>query len=540
MKGRMLASVVMTAIGASLLAAAMFASTASGAGAGSAAATVKKGGTITWVNRSDFDYVDPGLAYFSHSWNMMSATNLTLLYYPHTEGPARNRLAGMASPMPKVSNGGKTYTFTIKKGFRFSDGKPVTAANFKRAFDRGKNATMQSPASSFMDDIASYSAKGQVFTVTLKQVAPDFLARMTMQFFSAVPVDLPFTAEGIKAPVISAGPYYLKEWNPKSSALAVRNPYWKNNAEPFKSLGFAANVDQIRWIVGPDPATQRLMCERGEADLCSFPPTQAKELADKYGINKSQFYVKPQIGNWYLAMNTSRGIFQNNVKLRQAVSNAIDRRFMVAQHGYLAGNRTDQFLPNAMPGFKNFDIYSLKGPNYAKAKTLAQGNTRDGKAVLYTRNDSFGPSIAQSIQFNLKQIGIDVEIKPFDRVVQHEKTATRGEPFDMTVEGWIADYPDPANFINVLLDGRRIQADNNVNASYFNNSTYNAKMDAAYKLAGDARANTYAILDRDLMKDQAPVAAYLATSARFMTSTKVGCYQYSGAQGILLTQICTK
>ena len=125
----------------------------------------------------------------------------------------------------------------------------------------------------------------------------------------------------------------------------MRNPYWKNNQEPFKSLGFATNLDQIRWIVGPDPATQRLMCERGEADLCSFPPAQAKELADKYGINKSQFFVKPQIGNWYLAMNTSRGIFQNNTKLRQAVSNAIDRRFMVAQHGYLAGKRTDQFIP---------------------------------------------------------------------------------------------------------------------------------------------------------------------------------------------------
>ena len=91
-----------------------------------------------------------------------------------------------------------------------------------------------------------------------------------------------------------------------------------------------------------------------------------------------------------------------------------------------------------MPGFKNFDIYSLKGPNYAKAKALAQGNTRDGKAVMYTFNTAQGPPIAQSVQFNLKQIGIDVEIKLFDRVVQHEKTATRGEPFDLTLEGWVA------------------------------------------------------------------------------------------------------
>lgn len=537
MKGRMMASVVMTALGASLLAAAMFATTAAGAGA---AATVKKGGTITTVSRSDFDYVDPGLAYFSHSWNMMSATHLTLTYYPHTEGPARQRLAGMAAPLPRVSNGGKTYTFRIKNGFKFSNGANVTAANFKRAFDRGINKTMQSPASSFMDDVASYRANGMTFTVTLKKVAPDFLARMSMMFFAAVPTNLPFTAEGIKAPVVSAGPYYLREWNQKNSALAVRNPHWKNNQEPFKSLGFAANVDQLRWLVGPDPATQRLMCERGEADLCSFPPAQAKELADKYGINKSQFFVKPQIGNWYLAMNTSRGIFQNNTKLRQAVANAIDRRFMVAQHGYLAGNRTDQFIPIGMPGFKNFDIYSLKGPNYAKARTLAQGSTRDGKAVMYTYNVSAGPPIAQSVQFNLKQIGIDVEIKLFDRVVQHEKTATRGEPFDLTLEGWLADYPDPANFINVLLDGRRIQADNNVNASYFNNAAFNARMDRAYALAGDARTNAYAILDRDIMRDQAPVAPYISSAARTLTSTKVGCFGYSGSQGVLLTQLCTK
>ena len=87
------------------------------------------------------------------------------------------------------------------------------------------------------------------------------------------------------------------------------------------------------------------------------------------------------------------------------------------------------------------------------------------------------------------------------------------------------DYPDPANFINVLLDGRRIQADNNVNASYFNNPTYNARMDKAYSLAGDARTNAYAILDRDIMKDQAPVARTSPPPRAWLTSTKVGCFQ---------------
>ena len=88
------------------------------------------------------------------------------------------------------------------------------------------------------------------------------------------------------------------------------------------------------------------------------------------------------------------------------------------------------------------------------------------------------------MQFNLKQIGIDVEIKQFDRVVQHDKVGTRGEPFDIGLSGWGMDYPDPSNFINVLLDGRRIQATNNVNESYFNNAANNKRMDRAYAPRG--------------------------------------------------------
>ena len=92
--------------------------------------------------------------------------------------------------MPRVSNGGKTYTFTIKRGFKFSNGTNVTAANFKRAFDRALNKAMGSPGSSFLDDVARYRTIGAYqFQVTLKKVAPDFLARMSMMFFAAVPTN---------------------------------------------------------------------------------------------------------------------------------------------------------------------------------------------------------------------------------------------------------------------------------------------------------------------------------------------------------------
>jgi peptide/nickel transport system substrate-binding protein len=540
MKGRILSSVAMTAIGVSMLIAAMLAGSASG---GTQASSKKQaGGSLTITNTSDFDYVDTALSYFSHTWTMMSASQLTLLYFPHVEGAAGGRLSPMAAQgMPKISNNGKTYTFTIKKGFKFSDGTPVTSANFKRAFDRALNKASQSPASSFLDDVASYKAPNpSTFIVNQKTVAPDFMARMTMMFFAAVPANLPFTADGVKAPTVSAGPYYLKEWNEGTSALMVRNPFWKNTVEPFKSIGFKNNVDQYRWLVGATPATQRLQCEKGEADVCTFPPTQAKELFDKYGLNKTQFWVKPETVLIYLGLNVESPLFKGNVKLRQAIANAIDRKFMVAQHGFLAGKRTDQFLPFSMPGFKDADVYSLRGPNYVKAKALAAGNTRTGKALFLSDNVGVGPPIAQSVQFNLKQIGIDLEIKLLDRVVQQTKMATKGEPFEMGLNAWGMDYPDPANFINVLLDGRRIQASNNVNTSYFNDPKYNALMDKAYGLAGQPRLDAYAALDKALVKDAVPVAPYLSRNARRMTSKKVGNFQFTSIQGVVLTALSAK
>jgi ABC-type transport system substrate-binding protein len=359
-----------------------------------------------------------------------------------------------------------------------------------------------------------------------------------------VPASFPLDTEVDKGPIHSAGPYYVQEWNKKTSAVLVRNPNWKNNQEPFKSLGFQNNVDRITYSgIGGDLATHRLQCENNEADACGFPTTAAKELADKYGVNKGRFFVDRDLTVWRVDLNNEQPLFKDNPKLRQAVLHALDRRFMTAQHGYLAGKRTDQFIPYGMQGFKEANLYSLKGPNYAKARQLAQGNTRSGKAVFYAFNRAQGPGVAQSVQFNLKQIGLDVEIKLFDRAVQNAKAATRGEPFDITHEGWHADYPDPSNFINVLLDGRRLQAENNVNTSYFSGNgvaNYTKKLDAAYSATGAKRLDLYAALDRDIMLNGAPTATYNSGTTRRFFGPEVGCFISNAQVGTVLTSICKK
>ena len=108
-----------------------------------------------------------------------------------------------------------------------------------------------------------------------------------------------------------------------------------------------------------------------------------------------------------------------------------------------------------MPGCKDADDLPARRPGNTikKAQKLANGNTASGKACSGRRTVLLLRSRPQIVQFNLKQIGLDVEIKQFARAVQIEKEGTRGEPFDITTEGWIADYADPYDFINVLLTG---------------------------------------------------------------------------------------
>ena len=559
MKNRFWLWIVMATVGVALLVATAFAGAATSAPSASAKADAR-GGTFRYDSRSDFDYIDPSLAYFTHTWQLGAAVSLQLLGYPDKEGAEGSRLRPEAAAgMPTVSRDGKTYTFRIKPGFRFSNGTPVTSRNFAFSINRALNPKMQSPAASFVEDIVGAKAvldgkaatasgirtpNATTLVIKLTKVAPDFLSRMTMEFFPAMPLNTPAVPEGVQAPMVSAGPYFVKEWVQKRSALVVRNPYWNNNKEPWKSLGRPNNVDAVQYTFGNELAATKLRIDQNQTDFGGIPTAEYAGLVEKYGINKERFFIRKNLVFWYLALNNEGALFKGNTKLRQAVNWAIDRPQMVRQHGYLAGGRTDQILPPGMPGFKNWSIYPLGGVNntsLTKAKGLAQGNLRSGKAVFYAFNAAFGPTVAQVVQFNLKQIGIDVEIKQFDRVVQHEKVGTRGEPFDISHSGWGADYADPSNFINVLLDGTRIQATNNVNESYFNDPTFNRRMAQAAALSGDARLKAYGELDRDITKDGAPLATYINTNGRYYVSQSVGCFTVDPTHGVInLVAICKK
>ncbi len=542
-------SIVMVAVGASLLVVAGFAQPSSAA-SGKAG---KTGGTLNYDLQTDIDYSDPALSYYVPSWEIEYATCLKLLNYPDANGAKSGQLVPEAATgFPKVSNGGKTYDFNVSAPFtKFNTGEAVSPANFQHAIERLADPKMQSGATPFITDIVGVQAKldgkassvsgvkvkGSHLVVTLTKAAPDFLSRVAMPFFCAVPKSLPIDANGVLTPA-SAGPYYIQARTPNKSITIKRNPNYKGK-RPH-------NADQIQYTIGNSLEATKLRLENGQADFGGVPPSAYAGLASQYGVNKGRFFVKPNLGIWYVAMNHDRPLFKQggangNVNLAKAVNYALDRHAMVIQRGAYSGVRTDQILPPGMAGFKQADIYpTVKPPNFALAKKLAAGHTGDGKAVLYTFSSSYGPLWAQIVQFDMKQIGLDVEVKPFARAVQFEKEGTRGEPFDMTLEGWSADYPDPFDFINVLLSGDSIHDANNNNVAYFNSPAYNKKMEAAARLSGAARYSAYGNLDIDLMKNAAPWAPILNPNNRYFVSGRVGCFTYNNVYGLDLAAMCVK
>jgi ABC-type transport system substrate-binding protein len=344
-----------------------------------------------------------------------------------------------------------------------------------------------------------------------------------MEFFCAVPTNLPHDPNGIEEPPM-AGPYYIVDWTKGKSLTMRRNPNYKGT-RPH-------NLDAVTWVIGNQPEATQLRISAGEADIGTIPPSSYAALGAQYGVNKGRFFVQPALSTWFLAMNHDRPLFKTggphgNVNLAKAINNAIDRHALIIQRGAYSGKRTDQILPPNMPGYREADLYpTIKPPNFTLAKRLAQGHTGGGEATLYTWSETYGPLWAQVVQFDLSQIGLDVKIQTYPRSVQIGKIQTRGEGFDLALNGWGADYADPFDFLNVLLYGPSLQAANNVNVSYFDDPEFNKRLQQASVVGGAARYRAYGQIDVDVMRTAAPLAPILNANQRYFVSSRLGCFTY--------------
>ena len=507
---------------------------------------------ISLAPQSGLDHMDPALSFTPPGWALIDTTCARLMSYPDRPPPAGFRVEPeVAAAPPRVSADLKTYTFTLRKGFRFSTGAPVTADAFARAITRALEPAMHSPGARFMLDIvgatavrsgrsaavSGVDAHGRTLTVHLAHPSPDFASRTTLPFFCAVPPNLPADPEGFGV-IPSAGPYTVVEYRPGERVVIRRNPYYGGN-RPHHVDGF--NVD----LRAASPAEMLRQIERGEADWGhSLAPVfldPALDLVARYGINKTRLFEKPGLTMRLFVFNSSRPLFGNNPRLRRAVNFALDRQALqAASGGPLAGALTDQYLPPSVPGYRDADIYPLDHANVKRARELARGNLRGGRAVLMVSDFAQPLALAQLAKRQLAEIGLDVTIKT---VPEHIATAAYldalaapGVGWDIAMVLYTPNLPDPHAYINLLLDTQFVGG---TNLGRFESRRYDDAMRRASRLpqASD-RYRAYAALDARLARDAAPIAALSSLNEYTLVSTRVGCMILRPV--LDLTAVCLK
>jgi peptide/nickel transport system substrate-binding protein len=497
-------------------------------------ATPPKGGIfrVVFAPPEPLDTMDPAMANTQASWSLLDLTCARLMTYPDKPPPAAFQLVPeVAATPPTVSRDGKTYTFTLRRDFRFSDGTPVDARAFARAINRTLSPGVRSLGTRYMEDIVgaravqagrAASAKGVVargYRLTIRLVQPlgDLPARTSMPFFCAVPPNLPADPEG-RGAFPGSGAYYVSEYRPGERITIRRNRFYRGK-RPHHVDGFDVDLT----AGSPQEILNRI--EDGRADWGIVPPplyfAPERELVRKYGVNRKdgQFHVKPGFTLRAFVLNTSSPLFRGNSRLRQAVNHAIDRGAFGG--GNLGAQLTDQILPPALPGFRDAKIYPLSKPNLAKARQLARGQLRGGKAVLYVNDLPLTLGVGQILKQQLAPIGLDVEVRGIPGAAINTRLATPGEPFDMTfLVTPNVDYYDPYAFLNLLLESRFIGRTNWAN---LRSAKWDRRLQAASRLRGRERLRAYGQLDVELARDVAAIAATTYLNEPTLVSKRVGC-----------------
>jgi peptide/nickel transport system substrate-binding protein len=174
-------------------------------------------------------------------------------------------------------------------------------------------------------------------------------------------------------------------------------------------------------------------------------------------------------------------------------------------------------------GFHDAHIFPIGRPDLAKARKLAAG--KGGTAVLYTyTGDPAANAQIEVLRTDLARIGIRLDVRQLAFGVLVSAIGDPREPYDMVLLGWQADYPDPFDFINILLDGRHITPQANQDLAQMNVRVFNRRMQAASRLTGDGRAAAYAKLDVDIMRDFTPWIPIANANIREFVSSRVGCF----------------
>ncbi len=508
----------------------------------------KRGGTLLVLQETDFEHLDPGIAYYSLDYEVVFATQRPL----YSQKPnSTEETPDMASGPPEISNGGKTVTVHIREGIHFSPpvNSEVTSEDVAYAIERGANPNVANPY------IASYfkSIEGEPTATGGPMKGIETPSKYEIVFHLTEPKGqlvadallLPLTAAVPKAYTekfdknkpsnyadyqVATGPYMLKNnaegkvlgigYIPGKSATLVRNPKW-NAATDYRP----AYLNEVQIKIGGTNAVIGRQVLEGTDVIENEPPAQSavRLAAEKF---KSQMEISPGAGSHYIGVNNKVGAF-SSINLRKAFWAALDRTAMdKARGGELVTNVATHFIYPTINGFEQAG--GLKGPTGAQFDFNEHPEGSMAIAEKYMRLAGFpsgkytghetvtivgatgdpAEQDAEIVQQTLKNLGFPVKFTLVETSTMYAKYCNVPKE-EITVcpnVGWIADFADPQTVLNITFNGTTIVPTGNVNWGQTNVPKINAAMAAAENVTGkEARGKAWAKIDVELVEQAADI-----------------------------------
>ena len=508
-----------------------------------------RGGTLTVLNHTDFEHIDPGTSYFSNDYEAMYATQRPL--YSYKPNNVTTPSPDMAESDPQISSDGKNITIHIRHGVHFSPpvNREVTSADVAYALERAANPNVANPY--YLGYLGAVEGVPKAnggpvpgiktpnkYTLELHLTEPKaqlVAASLVLPYSAAVPADYAKRFDAQKPSEygnyqVATGPYMFKAngegkvlgtgYQPGKSATLVRNPNW-NASTDFRP----AYLDQINIQIGGDTNVIGRQVLEGSHMIQNDTPAQSivKLAYEKF---RSQLEISPNAGDHYIAINNSKGPF-TNVNLRKAYWAALDREAMnKARGGSLVTILMTHYLWPETPGFEAAGGYA--GPKvdynehpqgdmavaekYMKLAGYPSGKYTGGKTLTVvgsTGNPE--PEDAQIATQALNRLGFKTKLNLVDKSVMYSKyCGVVSEAIDVCPNvGWVADFGDAQAVLNVPFNGKLIVANGtNSNWGLVNHQKINEAMAAGERIQGkEARANAWANIDRELV-DEAVAVPY--------------------------------
>jgi peptide/nickel transport system substrate-binding protein len=506
--------------------------------ASSPSSTSQAGGTLTILTPASTVPLDPA------SSQNLATTSLSLLDRRLTTWdvqPGKNAkvVPDLATNTGVASDGGKTWTYTLKSGLKFSDGSAITSEDIKYGVERSFSNELQGGLSYHKTLLVGGDAytgpfngkqlasidtpNNKTIVFHLNKSFGDWPWIASMPAFTPVKESNGNPSVYAKAP-ITTGPYAVQAIKDGTSLTLTRNKYWSKSTDSVRT----AAADKVVFLESQNQSTavQNLVSDTGiYKDAFDAQFLGASDLATVAGnaTAKSRLATSAAGPIEYLTLNTQRGSLAN-VQVRQALEYAVDKQsYLVASGGAQAGTLASTLITPGIAGRVDYNLYPAPASgNVTKAKgLLAKAGVTSLNLTLLTQNDSASLAQAQAIQQGLKRANINVTLKTEDADSFYTDVAVSNPTFDLALMSWQPDFPSANSNISPLFDSNQI-GNGNYNVSQYSSPAVDTAIAAAQAEVNPTKAESdWAAIDKQIMAD-APIVPLIYAKQIFLRGSGVG------------------